>query len=187
MLSRDPHRLLLPRLQEARCSQAANIARFSDVGLRDDGDTRANAEKPKPKEGRCAMSIDLRIKVMEQSDEIERLRGLLRVAYAEMEPLSLGETLTSQGRREAEAVRERIYKAAFPATTDQPQALRTGPVKSLTVAAHEIQPQAARTPAEDACMDIFNDFDEAEVVGQARSIKYAWEAGRQLQEAMRIH
>jgi len=47
-----------------------------------------------------------------------------------------------------------------------------------------------RPPIEDlkafagsACIDIFNDFDENEITRYSRSIRQAWDIGRQLAEA----
>lgn len=38
----------------------------------------------------------------------------------------------------------------------------------------------ANTPAEDACIDIYNDLDADEVNNKPRSTRFAWEVGRQL-------
>lgn len=96
------------------------------------------------------------------ANEIERLRGLLREARHDL--YGWAATYASEAADVTAPLISRI-DAALAGAADQPK--------------------AARTPAEDACMDIFNDWDESEIKDRSRSVQYAWEAGRQLQEAMR--
>lgn len=75
-------------------------------------------------------------------------------------------------RKELEALRDAtLEKIGEP----------TGDVRWTSKPYSSPEPSKSRnTPAEDACLDLFNDFESEELKGSAHSIRFAWEVGRQL-------